>query len=233
MRPGPKPSRPSPIIPAHYRVRHDKIDRWGAVSLRHNSRLHHIGLGTRLAGTPVTLLIDDLHIRDHPAPHRRATPRADPGPDPGLPAPRATARAAQTRCSHTSSGIPIPAQPAARSRGQGWPQATRRAPALTPARTAHTIEAGMPKNHPKMQRCPETPANGVPRHHNGAPGGIRTPNLLIRRSRSLVRADPFRRSLRSWCRPPKHRGRLLPCMRGRLVWLPEWLHTASGHSQLG
>jgi transposase InsO family protein len=59
----PKAVPTSPIIPAHYRVRHDKIDRWGAVSLRHNSQLHHIGLGTRLAGTPVTLLIDDLHIR--------------------------------------------------------------------------------------------------------------------------------------------------------------------------
>ena len=31
--------------------------------MRHNSRLHHIGLGARLAGTPITLLIDDLHIR--------------------------------------------------------------------------------------------------------------------------------------------------------------------------
>jgi len=59
----PKAVPTGPIIPAHYRVRHDKIDRWGAVSLRHSSRLHHIGLGTRLAGTPITLLIDDLHIR--------------------------------------------------------------------------------------------------------------------------------------------------------------------------
>ena len=33
------------------------------MTLRHNSRLHHIGLGTRLAGTRVTLLIDELHIR--------------------------------------------------------------------------------------------------------------------------------------------------------------------------
>ena len=31
--------------------------------MRHNSRLHHIGLGARLAGTPISLLIDDLHIR--------------------------------------------------------------------------------------------------------------------------------------------------------------------------
>ena len=34
-----------------------------AHTLRHNSRLHHIGLGARLADTPVSLLIDDLHIR--------------------------------------------------------------------------------------------------------------------------------------------------------------------------
>jgi hypothetical protein len=38
-------------------------DHWGSVTLRHNSRLHHIGLGARLAGTSVSLLIDDLHIR--------------------------------------------------------------------------------------------------------------------------------------------------------------------------
>ena len=59
----PKSVPTGPVIPAHYRVRHDKIDRWGAVTLRHNSRLHHIGVGARLADTPVSLLIDDLHIR--------------------------------------------------------------------------------------------------------------------------------------------------------------------------
>jgi transposase InsO family protein len=59
----PKAVPSGPIIPAHYRLRHDKIDRWGAVTLHHNSRLHHIGLGARLAGTPISLLIDDLHIR--------------------------------------------------------------------------------------------------------------------------------------------------------------------------
>jgi hypothetical protein len=47
----PKPLRPARSSPAHYRVRHDKIDRWGAVSLRNNGRLHHINLGTRLTGT--------------------------------------------------------------------------------------------------------------------------------------------------------------------------------------
>jgi transposase InsO family protein len=50
-------------IPAHYRVRNDTIDSGGTVTLRHNSRLHHIGLGAARAGTPVTLLVDDLHIR--------------------------------------------------------------------------------------------------------------------------------------------------------------------------
>jgi len=52
-----------PKIPAHYRVRNDIIDTGGSVTLRHNSKLHHLGLGTRRAGTRVTLLVDDLHIR--------------------------------------------------------------------------------------------------------------------------------------------------------------------------
>ena len=59
----PKAVPTGPVIGAHYRVRHDKIDTGGSVTLRHNSRLHHIGLGARLAGTPISLLIDDLHIR--------------------------------------------------------------------------------------------------------------------------------------------------------------------------
>ena len=59
----PKAGPTGPVISAHHRVRTDKIDNWGSVTVRHNSRLHHIGLGARHAGTPVTLLIDDLHIR--------------------------------------------------------------------------------------------------------------------------------------------------------------------------
>jgi transposase InsO family protein len=50
-------------IPAHYRVRNDTIDPGGTVTLRHNSRLHHIGVGAAHRGTRVTLLVDDLHIR--------------------------------------------------------------------------------------------------------------------------------------------------------------------------
>lgn len=52
-----------PKIPAHYRVRNDVIDRGGSITLRHNSKMHHIGLGARRAGTKVTVLVDDLHIR--------------------------------------------------------------------------------------------------------------------------------------------------------------------------
>ena len=47
----------------HERVRHDRIDKAGSVTLRHNSRLHHIGVGRTHAGTCVTLLIQDLQVR--------------------------------------------------------------------------------------------------------------------------------------------------------------------------
>lgn len=54
---------PEPLIDPHWRVRHDKIDSNGKLTLRHNSRLHHIGLGRRYANTPVLILVKDLHIR--------------------------------------------------------------------------------------------------------------------------------------------------------------------------
>jgi transposase InsO family protein len=47
----------------HDRVRHDKIDDGGAVTLRVNGRLHHIGVGRTHARTPVILLVHDLHVR--------------------------------------------------------------------------------------------------------------------------------------------------------------------------
>jgi transposase InsO family protein len=58
----PKAVPTGPIIDRHYRVRADKIDKGGTITLRYNSRMHHIGLGARLAGTPVTVLVDDLHV---------------------------------------------------------------------------------------------------------------------------------------------------------------------------
>lgn len=47
----------------HNRVRTDKIDKAGIVTLRHNGKLHHIGIGRPHAGTRVLLLTQDLHIR--------------------------------------------------------------------------------------------------------------------------------------------------------------------------
>jgi hypothetical protein len=47
----------------HHRVRHDRIDRTGAISLRRAGRMHHIGIGRTHAGRRVLLLINDLHIR--------------------------------------------------------------------------------------------------------------------------------------------------------------------------
>ena len=50
-------------IPPHYRVRHDRIDAAGVITIRYHSRLHHIGLSKHLRGTHVLVLIDDLDIR--------------------------------------------------------------------------------------------------------------------------------------------------------------------------
>jgi transposase InsO family protein len=59
----PKATATGPYLDPHCRVRHDRVDRAGTVTLRHNSRLHHIGVGRAHTGTRVTLLIHDLHIR--------------------------------------------------------------------------------------------------------------------------------------------------------------------------
>ena len=47
----------------HDRVRHDRIDDAGAVTLRVNGRLHHIGVGRTHARTCVIMLIHDHDIR--------------------------------------------------------------------------------------------------------------------------------------------------------------------------
>jgi transposase InsO family protein len=48
---------------AGWRVRHDTVDRYGKLTLRHGSRLHHIGIGRPHAGKPVLILVKDRHIR--------------------------------------------------------------------------------------------------------------------------------------------------------------------------
>jgi transposase InsO family protein len=47
----------------HDRVRHDKINKAGSVTLRVAGRLRHIGVGRTYAGTHVILLVQDLHVR--------------------------------------------------------------------------------------------------------------------------------------------------------------------------
>jgi hypothetical protein len=48
---------------SHDRVRFDRIDNVGTVTLRHNGRLHHIGIGRTHARTHVILLVHDLDVR--------------------------------------------------------------------------------------------------------------------------------------------------------------------------
>jgi hypothetical protein len=45
------------------RVRHDRIDRHGLVTIRYKSKLHHIGMGRALKGTPVILLVAGRRVR--------------------------------------------------------------------------------------------------------------------------------------------------------------------------
>jgi transposase InsO family protein len=47
----------------HDRVRTDRIDNTGLVTLRHQGHLYHIGIGRPHAGTRILLLVQDLHIR--------------------------------------------------------------------------------------------------------------------------------------------------------------------------
>jgi transposase InsO family protein len=54
---------PGPLTLSHYRTRRDVVDKAGRVTLRHNSRLHHIGIGRALLGTRVLLLVHDLSVR--------------------------------------------------------------------------------------------------------------------------------------------------------------------------
>lgn len=46
----------------HWRIRNDKVDKAGHVTLRHASKLHHIGIGLEHAGTRIRMIIKDLHI---------------------------------------------------------------------------------------------------------------------------------------------------------------------------
>ena len=59
--------KPGPIGPrieaGGYRIRHDKVDRGGSVTLRYKGKLHHIGVGCPYAGWRVILLVAGLDVR--------------------------------------------------------------------------------------------------------------------------------------------------------------------------
>ena len=56
----PDPSRDSDT---HDRIRHNRVDESGTVTLRVHGPLRRIGIGRTYAGTYVILLVQDLHVR--------------------------------------------------------------------------------------------------------------------------------------------------------------------------
>jgi transposase InsO family protein len=58
-----RPSGPMIRVGAGVRVRRDRIDNNGKVTLRHRTRLHHIGVGHAHKGKRVIMLVDGLDIR--------------------------------------------------------------------------------------------------------------------------------------------------------------------------
>ena len=59
----PKARPANPISTVHYRVRRDRIDTGGVITIRYDSRLRHIGLGREHRGKRVLALIADRDIR--------------------------------------------------------------------------------------------------------------------------------------------------------------------------
>jgi transposase InsO family protein len=57
------PRRTGITMPAQHRVRRDRIDTTGNVTLRYRSKLLHLGIGRRHAGTRVMLLVADRDVR--------------------------------------------------------------------------------------------------------------------------------------------------------------------------
>lgn len=57
------PIRPAITIEGQMRVRRDTVDYHGVITLRHRSRLHHIGLGRQHKHKRVLILVDGLDVR--------------------------------------------------------------------------------------------------------------------------------------------------------------------------
>ena len=54
---------PSGTVDGHWRIRDDRVDAGGTITIRYHSRLHHIGVGRAHHSTRVKILIHDRHIR--------------------------------------------------------------------------------------------------------------------------------------------------------------------------
>jgi transposase InsO family protein len=48
---------------AHTKVRHDRVDKTGAFTLRYRSKLHHVGVGREHRGKRILILMADLDVR--------------------------------------------------------------------------------------------------------------------------------------------------------------------------
>jgi transposase InsO family protein len=49
-------------LSAHYRIRHDVVDQFGKLTLRHAGQLHHLGVGRDHARKPVLILTDETTV---------------------------------------------------------------------------------------------------------------------------------------------------------------------------
>jgi transposase InsO family protein len=58
-----RPLRPSVTVGRETRIRHDRVDGAGKVTLRHRGTLYHVGIGRALKGTRIVLLVDGFDVR--------------------------------------------------------------------------------------------------------------------------------------------------------------------------
>jgi hypothetical protein len=72
---------------AGYRVRRDKVDKSGSITIRYQARMHHVGVGRRFAGQRVVVLMAGRDVRvltpdGHPLRHFKLDPSRDYQPQP-------------------------------------------------------------------------------------------------------------------------------------------------------
>lgn len=58
----PKASPAKESVAAHYRVRLDRVDKFGKLTLRRNGEVHHLGIGIKHARERVMMLVDETDV---------------------------------------------------------------------------------------------------------------------------------------------------------------------------